>query len=179
MGGDCQDRRRSVTNANNCIDTGSVASSISGRRSNYKQRVSDSRRRKLQILIDRRERRQRRKDRHNEYNTTNEEKLNRHLCYGASGIASSKSCCSNHESGDHSDLLVHDEIGARSTLRGSVNGYRAKPSSDRPHSVDLERKGENSCVNSTRRTLCASSTSKSTKRKSMVDNRSQPSSQNH
>ena len=120
-----------------------------------------------------------RKDRHNEYNTTNEEKLNRHLCYGASGIASSKSCCSNHESGDHSDLLVHDEIGARSTLRGSVNGYLAKPSSDRPHSVDLERKGENSCVNSTRRTLRASSTSKSTKRKSTIDDRSQPSSQNH
>ena len=99
-----------------------------------------------------------RKDRHNEYNTTNEEKLNRHLCYGASGIASSKSCCSNHESGDHSDLLVHDEIGARSTLRGSVNGYRAKPSSDRPHSVDLERKGENSCVNGARQSSLAYST---------------------
>ena len=176
MGGVRQDRRRSVTNANNCRDTGSVASSSSGRRSNHKQRVSDSRRQRKQIETNERDHQRTRKACKKKHNSTNGEKMNIQFHCGESGITPSKSCCSNHESGDHSGPLPRARSGARLSLRGSVDGNRTKLSSDRPHSVDLDQKGETSCVNSTRWKLRASSTSTSTKCKSTIDNGQQVSS---
>ena len=114
MGGVRQDRRRSGANANNCRDTGSVASSSSGRRSNHKQRVSDSRHRKNQYERNEKDCQRTRKACKKKHNSTNGEKMNIWFCCGESGITSSKSCCSNHESGDHSGPLSRARIGARS-----------------------------------------------------------------